>query len=180
MPDPNDRFARWGSMSTGRKGGTKGATRRTTGKRATPEADLQAAVVSYLGFALPKEIEWTATLSGAFLGQNQRTMAKRTGLRPGLSDLILVSPARGAFFLEVKPPRGERAGVGGHRQYRGLTVDQQRWADALGARWATCHSLEEVESALFRWHIEPRCSIAQANRYATQAPTPPPDPELDL
>lgn len=179
-PDPADRFARWGSMATGRKGGTKGATRTTAQtKRAHPEEDLQGTVVIYLTYALPKEIEWTATLSGAHLGDNQRAKAKRTGLRRGLSDFVLVRPSAGAFFLEVKPPRGQRSGAGGHRQYRGLTVEQQRWADALGKRWQTCHSLEEVEAALILWGIEPRCSIAQANRYALQA-SPPQDPELDL
>ena len=179
MPDPADRFARWGSMSTGRKGGTKGPT-RTGAKtpRQHPEADLQATVVKYLTWALPKGIEWTATLSGAHLGENQRKVAKETGLRRGLSDFVLVRPAAGAFFLEVKPPRGQRDAKG-RRQYRGLSADQQRWADALGQRWQTCHSLEEVEAALMLWGIQPRCSIAQAHRYALQA-EPPSHPELDL
>lgn len=179
-PDPADRFARWGSKASGRKGGTKGATR--TGARApreTPEADLQERVVRYLTYALPREIEWTATLSGAHLGQNQRMMAKRTGLRRGLSDFILLAPARGAFFLEVKPPKGQRSGAGQHRQYRGLTEDQQRWANTAGNRWRTCHSLEEVEAAITYWGMTPRCSIEQANRYAMAA-DPPPEPELDL
>jgi hypothetical protein len=180
MPNPADRFARWGSRASGRKGGAKGATRISAGaKRATPEADFQGAVVSYFNYALPKGIEWTATLSGAHLGENQRMMAKRTGLRRGISDFVLVAPARGAFFMEVKPPRGQRSGAGGHRQYRGLTDDQERWAAALGKRWQTCHTLEEVEAALILWGIEPRCSIVQANRYAMQA-SPEPDPELDL
>lgn len=177
-PDPADRFARWGSRSTGRKPGTKGAT-RARAKRQTPEADLQAKVVGYLTYALPTDVEWTATLSGAFLGQNQRKTAKRTGLRRGLSDFVLVAPARGAFFLEVKPPRGQRSGAGAHRQYRGLTEDQQRWSQALGMRWQTCHSVEEVERAITYWGLPPRCSIEEANRYAMAA-SPPSDPELDL
>lgn len=179
-PDPADRFARWGSKATGRKGGTKGPTRvGASRKRQTPEADLQASVVVYLTYALPLRVEWTATLSGAFLGENQRKMAKRTGLRRGLSDFVLADPGRGAFFLEVKPPRGQRSGAGGHRQYRGLTDEQERWAAALGQRWQTCHSKEEVERALLLWGMKPRCSIEEANRYAMTA-TPPSDPELDL
>ena len=179
MPNSLDRFARWGSTAYGRKGGTKGATRTgASTPRQHPEADVQASAVKYLGWALPKEVEWTATLSGAHLGENQRKAAKRTGLRPGISDIVLVAPNRGAFFLEVKPPRGQRDAKG-RRQYRSLTEDQERWAAAAGKRWQTCHSLEEIEAALLLWGIQPRCTIDEANRYALRDAQAQP-PELDL
>lgn len=133
---------------------------KSTKPRQHPEADLQGKCVVYLTYALPERVLWTATLSGAHLSTLQRMKAKETGLRRGLSDFVMADPGRGAFFLEVKPPQ-ER---GQHKRY--LTAEQQQWADALGARWQTCHSLIEVEAALMLWSMKPRCSIEEATRYA--------------
>jgi len=146
--------------------------------RQHPEADLQGATVKYLTYALPPGVLWTATLSGAHLGQAQRVKAKQAGLRRGLSDFVLAVPGKGPFFIEMKPPRGQK--VGKHRAYRSLTDEQEAWAAAVGARWATCHSLEEVEAALKRWGVQPRCSISDANRYAIAALPEEPQGEFDL
>ena len=170
MPNPTDRFARWGSKAYGVEGGHK---RRVKAPYKHPEQDLQSAVCTYLTYALPRDVEWTATLSGAHLGQLQRMKAKLTGLRPGISDIVLAVPSRGGFFLELKPPKGKG-------QYRYLTPGQERWAAALGHRWKTCHSIEEVETALIGWGLTPRCTIAEANRYAGRQQNPDPQGELDV
>lgn len=140
-------------------GGPPRKRAKSTKPRAHPEADLQGAVVEYLTWVLPERVLWTATLNGAHLSETQRMSMKRAGMRRGISDLVLVDPGRGAFFLEVKPPEGK----GLHKRH--LTPEQQQWCDALGARWQTCNSLEHVETALRIWGIEPVRPLSRANRY---------------
>lgn len=133
---------------------------KSTKPREHPEADFQSAVVEYLTWALPARVLWTATLNGAYLSAKQRMGMKRAGMRRGISDIVLVDPAsRGAFFLECKPPEGP----GQHKRH--LTPEQQQWNDALGSRWQTCQTLEQVETALRIWGIEPTRPIARANRF---------------
>lgn len=132
---------------------------KSTKPRQTPEADFQAAVVEYLTWALPERVLWTATLNGAYLSAKQRMKMKEAGMRRGISDIVLVDPGRGAFFLECKPPPGK----GLHKRW--LTPEQQQWCNALDKRWQTCTSLESVEQALLIWGIKPTRPIERAHRY---------------
>lgn len=119
-----------------------------------PEARLQKSVVEYLTFALPPDILWTATLNGIPMTMNARNKAKAQGLRPGIADIVLVIPGRGARMLELKSDAGR------------LSAEQKDWAAAMRSWWVTARDLETVEAALRGWGIVPRYPISQANRYA--------------
>lgn len=111
---------------------------------ANPEAKLQATVVQYLKLALPADVLWTATLNGISMTMFARTKAKAQGMRPGISDLIVVIPGKGARFIELKSDVGR------------LSDEQKEWAAALRSWWATCRSVEEVADALTSWGIQLR------------------------
>ena len=123
--------------------------------RNNPEHDLQVAVCQFLRFALPPDVEWSSSLSGAFLGPSQRSKMKASGLRPGVPDMVLIIPGKGAVWIELKSDVGV------------VSPDQKRWALAIGAqRWRLCRSVQDVYNALVSWGIEPRASPIGNPRYS--------------
>lgn len=132
-----------------------GAARK--GKRnATPEADLQRAVVGYLKYALPPGLyRVRAGMEGARRSMWEGARAKELGLDRGWPDLMLFSrKARAYRWIELKAPKGV------------LSADQKAMQADLGDHMAVCRTIEDVERALIAWGITPRCSVHEANRYS--------------
>jgi hypothetical protein len=109
-----------------------------------PEDALQQQVCSYLERALPRTSYWCAIPNGAVLAGDKvsraRQMAKlkRTGLRPGAPDLIVLHDGR-LLAIELKVASGK------------LSDAQKESCDAIvqaGGGYAVCRSVEEVESYL--------------------------------
>lgn len=125
----------------------KRGPRRTP--RQNPELALQIAVARFLSLALPTDVEWTASLSGAHLGPAQRSKMKASGLRPGFPDLMMIFRRR-TYYIELKAEKGV------------LSSDQKRVLAALHPDcWAVCRSLDEVVAALTRWGVPLRATVHQ-------------------
>jgi len=115
---------------------------RSAQLRDNPEERLQQSIAQLLEYVLPEEVVWTASLSGAQLGVQQRKKARATGLRRGCPDLVIVVPRKGPFWIEVKSETGM------------MSADQRRWRSAIGeARFCLARSVQDVEQALARWGI---------------------------
>ena len=111
-------------------------------RRATPEADLQRAVVQALRFALPRTaiIHHCAnevTEAGP-RGAKRQAILVGMGVHAGFADLTVLSEGRVLFF-ELKAPKGR------------LRPDQEAFRDAVLAQsfgWALVRSLDDALSAL--------------------------------
>ena len=111
-------------------------------RRATPEADLQRAVVQALRFALPRTaiIHHCAnevTEPGPQSAKRQAILVVM-GVHAGFADLMVLHDGRVLFF-ELKAPKGR------------LRPDQEAFRDAVlaqGFGWALVRSLDDALGAL--------------------------------
>lgn len=128
----------------------------TKAPRTNPEHALQVAVKQFLVMCLPDGVEWTSSLSGAFLGPSQRAKMKASGLRPGFPDLVFIINRR-TFWIELKAPltvTPRNPGRLGTLDDPGLSDDQKRVLGAMHPdAWAVCRSLDDVAAALTRWGV---------------------------
>lgn len=112
-------------------------------RRANPEAAIQTAVKEYLGWCLPRSIEWTASLAGTNLSLRAATRAKSMGVRKGWPDLQFLFPDGVTRFIELKAPGGS------------LSPEQREFRDRCTRIrpdiWAVCRSVEEVAQTLANW-----------------------------
>lgn len=111
-------------------------------RRATPEADLQRAVVQALHFALPRSaiVHHCAnevTEAGP-RGARRQAILVSMGVHPGFADLVVLCDGR-ALFLELKSLKGR------------LSPAQEAFRDAVlaqGFGWALVRSLDDALEAL--------------------------------
>lgn len=123
-------------------------------KRNNPEHKFQVSVAKYLRFALPSDWRFTASAAGVYLGEKLSSEMKAAGQHPGWSDLILRQVGTGETrWMECKSLTGL------------LSPAQRQFRDDCPRNFAEVDTLEDVEAALIRWGITPRCTIAHANRY---------------
>jgi hypothetical protein len=113
-----------------------------TGRRHTPEADLQRLVVAFLRLVLPAEaiVHHSAneTGIGSQSGRTRQAILAGMGVCAGFSDLIVLSEGR-VLFLELKSKTGR------------LSPEQERFRDqvqAQGFAWAMVRSIDDVLGAL--------------------------------
>lgn len=108
------------------------------------EDALQAAVCAYLERALPLASWWAAIPNGAVLAGDGKARAmqmaklKRTGLRPGAPDLIVLHDGR-LLAIELKAPGGS------------VSAAQAAACDAIvlaGGAYVVARSVEDVERYL--------------------------------
>ena len=110
-------------------------------RRATPEADLQRAVVVALRFALPKgaivhHCVNEVTEAGA-RGARRQAILVGMGVHPGFADLIVLCDGR-VLFLELKSLKGR------------LSPAQEGFRDAvlaLGFGWALVRTMDDALGA---------------------------------
>jgi hypothetical protein len=114
------------------------------------ERRLHILVADYLARSLPLEILWTTFPAGENRTAATGALLKRMGLQPGWPDFILVLPGGYAAFIELKALDGSLSKA---------QRDHERAAQALGARWAECRSLEEVQAVLEMWGVQLRARI---------------------
>ncbi|WP_435988140.1 VRR-NUC domain-containing protein [Sulfitobacter sp. SH22] len=125
-------------------------------RRGTPEADLQRAVVTALGFALPRTaiIHHCAnevTEPGP-RGAKRQAILVGMGLHPGFADLMLLCEGR-VLFLELKSLKGR------------LSPAQEAFRDAVLAQgfcWALVRSLDDALGALADHGFTSRVSRPEA------------------
>ena len=127
------------------------APKGVTAMRDNPEERLQKAVVQFLSYCLPEDVEYTASLAGAHLGQSQRAKASATGLMPGWPDLMFVI-ARRTYYIEIKAPitvKSRNPDRYGTLDDPDLSADQRRVLGRLHPDcWRICRSVDEVAAAL--------------------------------
>jgi hypothetical protein len=121
-------------------------------KRAAPEHRLQVAVRHFLLWALPPDVEWTASLTGAALSAPIRNKAKAAGVRRGWPDLQFLLPDGVTRYIELKSAVGS------------LSPEQRAFRDRCAPHgiFALCRSLEEVEATLRGWGVKLRARTAPA------------------
>lgn len=120
-------------------------------KRQSPEFGLQMAAASFLRAAMPPGIVWSHFPAGE--ARDARTGAKlrAMGLQKGWPDLCFVLPGGRAGFIELKAGNGS------------LTPEQKVFRDAVmkvGAAYAVCRTVPEVQAALGLWGVDLRGRIA--------------------
>lgn len=113
-----------------------------TGRRHTPEADLQRLIVAFLRLVLPAEaiVHHSAneTGVGGQSGRTRQAILAGMGVCAGFSDLIVLSEGR-VLFLELKSKTGR------------LSPAQEQFRDqvqAQGFAWAMVRSIDDVLGAL--------------------------------
>lgn len=124
-----------------------GAIPSRKARRKSPEADLQAQVVTLLRLAL--EPPWTVYFvpNGGNLSQAQAAKFQKMGLLAGVHDLHIIGPG---FFgtLEIKAPTKRPS------TKSKLRDEQQDFAnilDACGHPWAEVSSLEAAFQQVGMW-----------------------------
>lgn len=111
-------------------------------RHASPERALHIAVATFLRLAMPDGIPWWHTPNGEHRDVRTAAKLKAFGTRPGVPDLAFIMPLGKAAFIELKAGKGR------------LTEAQKQFrddAEALGAWWSECRSVDEVDATLVRW-----------------------------
>lgn len=126
-------------------------------ERDNPEQRLQIAVKEYLGWCLPAEILWTASLAGhGKMSMHARNKAKAMGLKPGWPDLQFLFPDGVTRYIELKSDTGR------------LQPEQVAFRDRTEPHgvWALCRSVDEVAATLRGWGAAMRNHPFQPNEEA--------------
>lgn len=112
--------------------------------KGTAERRFTIVVANYFTRVLPPEIIWTHFPAGEKRTAETGALLKAMGLKPGWADFILILHGGVAAFIELKIGDGALS-----KDQR----DHERAAQKLGAKWAECHSLAEVEAVLDIWGV---------------------------
>ena len=123
-------------------------------KRENPEEIAQKCVVDFLEIALPTDVLfWAVPNGGLSHGQNGRN--KAMGARAGVLVLHFLLPTGILHMIEMKAParNGKPAGR--------LSREQKDFINALpsAAKWAVCHSVDEVELTLRDWGMRLNATV---------------------
>ena len=127
-----------------------------------PEDALQQQVCSYLEQALPRASYWCAIPNGAVLAGDkaargrQMSRLKKTGLRPGAPDLIVLHDGR-LLAIELKAGAGK------------LSDAQEAACDAIveaGGGYTVARSIDDVERYLRSYDVPLRATMLPLERAA--------------
>ncbi len=127
-----------------------------------PEDALQQQVCSYLEHALPRASYWCAIPNGAVLAGDkasrgrQMNRLKRTGLKPGAPDLIIIHDGR-LLAIELK------AGTGKLSEAQATTSDA---IVASGGAYTVARSVDEVEAFLTSLDVPLRTRLMPLGKVA--------------
>lgn len=115
---------------------------RSRPRRATPEANIQRQIVTFLRAVLPigSIVHHCANeaAGGGAAARNRQAILRGLGVHAGFSDLIVISSGQ-VLFLEVKSAAGRLSGP------------QEAFRDAVqgqGLPWALVRSVDDVVAAL--------------------------------
>lgn len=116
-----------------------------------PEQKLHFAVADYLNLTLPPDAWWTTVGHGGFaLDARTGARMKRAGVKAGVPDILIVHRGR-PLFIELKSTNGRASA-----EQKTVAADLEK----AGARYAICHSLEQVAWALSVWNMPMRAEVA--------------------
>ena len=105
---------------------------------AVPEIKIHIAILDYLRAVLPDALVWH-TPNGGARNISEAKSLKRMGVLPGVPDIIVITRAGKALFIEVKTARGK------------LSLEQSSFRDfcvAAGLPWALCRSVDDAREFL--------------------------------
>lgn len=115
------------------------------------EHALQLQVTSFLTYAMPAEVPWTAVDHAAKLSPRQAGDRKRRGVKRGQADYRFVLPPHGrSAEIELK--------IKGSYQ----EPEQKAWeatTTGAGGLYAVCRSLAEVVDQLTAWGVQLRARL---------------------
>lgn len=104
-----------------------------------PEWRLQIQLCDYLKLCHPELLWWSTPNGGYIMDRRVVAKLKATGLRPGVSDLILIGPQGRAIGIEVKVPGAYPS------------PEQRAFRDALfaaGGRYFIVRSIDDLRQVL--------------------------------
>ena len=116
--------------------------------RAHPEEKFHRDVAGYLDLALPDGC-WYTTIGHGGGGEFRGIRLKAAGMKAGVPDILLISNSI-ALFIELKSNTGV------------LSDTQKETIPAIekaGGRVKVCRTLEDVETALLAWNIQPKVRL---------------------
>lgn len=108
------------------------------------EDQLHNAVAQYLNMCLYKDIVWYHPPNGGKRNAREAAKFKRMGVLAGVPDLCFILPGGTAAYIELK--------VEGS-YLRPSQKQFKKKAEALGAKFAVCRSIEDVRETLNEWGI---------------------------
>lgn len=124
------------------------------------EQSLQVAVVNWLKIAAPDLLCFAVpnaigVKNAARIGAINKSM----GVRPGVTDLVFYIPVKVTRFYTVAVPHGiELKSVNGRQTP--AQKDFEAACKRVGAPYAICRSLEDVEGTLKGWGIKLHGSLS--------------------
>ena len=122
----------------------KGKRQRGVRPPAAPEYRTQCALVRLLRYSADPDWFWTAFPAGELRSKATAGRLKAMGVKPGVSDLVFISPDGRFLGLELKR-RGGR-----------LSETQeafQAWCDRHGVAYAVADSYDAAVAVLVRWGV---------------------------
>lgn len=113
-------------------------------KRKHEEDDLQAEIVELFNARRGSEVVCFSVPNGGFRDWNTAKTLKRTGLQPGITDLVFLNILGIAFFMEVKTKKGSLSKE--QREFR-------NWCMANNIAWVLVRTLAEAEAWMERFGL---------------------------
>jgi hypothetical protein len=109
------------------------------------EYHLHVATADLLKICMPANVPYWHTHQSGYLSIAERVKAKRMGRRSGVPDwTFLLPPTARAAFIELKTDGGALSAS---------QKDFRNWAIGVGALYAVCRSVEEVQGTLKGWGV---------------------------
>ena len=110
--------------------------------RASPEHQIQCAIVEFWNLRGRRDLELRAVPNGGLRNPVTARRLKAEGVRPGTPDMFVVLPNGRTGWIEIKTPKGR------------LTDEQKEFARKvlnLGHEWAVVKDLKDAQIVLAMW-----------------------------
>ena len=110
------------------------------------EDKIQAAIVEWARVAAPQAVVF-AVPNGGLRSKREAAKLKWTGVLAGVPDLCIICLSGGAYFIEVKTPKGVLSPA---------QKDTIALLEAAGSDVAIARSIDDAREAFARWGIPTR------------------------
>lgn len=148
----------WLANHAGGKGARKADRPGARKRRDNPEERLQIAVAQWLDDHLHQDWRWwhTPNERGSRSVVNNAILS-RCGVKAGVADVLIASPAGMIFWIELKSDEGSLSAA---------QNDWRRWCLSNGIHWRLCRSLDSLQICLRDWGIPLRDAL-KSERFKT-------------
>lgn len=119
----------------------RGANKKIKVVRRHDEDDLQANIFALFNSHKANDVICFSIPNGAFRDWNTAKLLKRTGVMPGITDLVFLNVFGIAFFMEVKAKKGS---------LRKEQRDFRDWCKANNIAWTLVRTLADAEAWMER------------------------------